>query len=94
MRRNGYAIPFLSLKSFTWRCNLQVKQSVGPFECPILNGRDLISSQIDFQKIGKITEHAVRFNPDNLIVIQNPVKALKTKINTKMWHIADNNAKI
>ena len=59
--------------------NLQVNQCVVPFKCSVLNGWNLISPQINFKKIGEIAEHAIRFYPRDLIVVQNPVIEKDTK---------------
>jgi hypothetical protein len=67
-------IAFLSYNLSTTRHNnLQVNQRVGPFEGSVLNGGDLIPPQINFKEIGQISKHAIRLDPHDLIVVQNPV---------------------
>lgn len=86
-------IAFLSYNLSTTRHNnLQVNQRVGPFEGSVLNGGDLIPPQINFKEIGQISKHAIRLDPHDLIVVQNPVgKKKKRKKKRQEWNIKRNN---
>jgi hypothetical protein len=82
-------IAFLSYNLSTTRHNnLQVNQRVGPFEGSVLNGGNLIPPQINFKEIGQISKHAIRLDPHDLIVVQNPVGKKKKR---QEWNIKRNN---
>lgn len=53
--------------------NLQFNERISSFEGAVLDGRDLISSEIDFEQVRQVPEEAVRLDPNDLIVIQNPI---------------------
>ncbi len=79
---------FLPLK-----INLQVNERAGSLEGSVLDGRDLISPQIDFKKIGQVSEHAIRFNPDDLIVVQNPGIEIHGNVMERLCRRQTNNCK-
>lgn len=53
--------------------NLQFNERISSFEGAVLDGRDLISSEIDFEQVRQVPEEAVRLDPNDFIVIQNPI---------------------
>ena len=55
--------------------NLQIDQGAGSFEGVVLNRRDLVASQVHFDQVGQITEHAVRFDAVDLVIVQQPIHA-------------------
>ena len=64
---------FYFLGIFKDRFDLQFDERIGSFEGAVLDGWNLIASQVYLEQVGQVAEQAVRLDPDDLIIVQDPV---------------------